>query len=137
MQFWLKQFVIVNKEFFWYKILQSPTLQPHQSVKAHKLYKSYKCLYEVIFFSYSIGYLNHSVHSAPISAGGLSLLPNFQKGGLDRISIFSGVAGKDRGHFYRGGGRGRWSSFYIKKIKFEIFNDKRSLSTKMFLSDHN
>ena len=136
MQFWLKQFVIVNKEFFWYKILQSPTLQPHQSVKAHKLYKSYKCLYEVIFFSYSIGYLNHSVHSPPISAGGLSLLPNFQKGGLTGSQFLVGLLGKTEVTF-TGGGRGRWSSFYIKKIKFEIFNDKRSLSTKMFLSDHN
>ena len=41
----------------------------------------------------------------------MSLQPNFQKGELDRISIF------------RGG-----CNFYIKnKLKFEIFNDKKSL----------
>ena len=32
--------------------------------------------------------LHHSVHS--LSAGGLDLLPNFQKGGLERISILQG-----------------------------------------------
>ena len=65
--------------------------QPCNHINLLKLtnYIKAKCLYEVIFFWYSIGYLNHSVHS-PISAGELSLLPNFQKGGLDRISIFSG-----------------------------------------------
>ena len=36
----LQQFGIVNKQFFWYKTWYSPTLQPHQSVRAHKLYKS-------------------------------------------------------------------------------------------------
>ena len=62
------------------------------------------------------------MHS-PISAGGLSLLLNFQKGGLDRISIFSGgLLGKREVNFSGG------SSFYIKnELKSEIFNDKRSL----------
>ena len=85
--------------------------QPCSHINLLKLtnYIKAKCLYEVIFFWYSIGYLNHSVHS-PISAGELSLLPNFQKGGLDRISIFSGGCWE----------RARWlfqwvSSFYIKK----------------------
>ena len=43
-----------------------------------------------MFFLYSIDYLDDSVHSPqlPISAGGLGLLPNVQKWGFDRISIF-------------------------------------------------
>ena len=78
-----------------------------------------KCLFEVTFVLYSIGYLNLSVHS-PISARWLSFLQHFQKGGLDMISIFSGGCWE----------RVRWlfqgiSSFYIKnKLKFEIFNNK-------------
>ena len=63
----------------------------------------------------------------PLSAGGLSLQPNFQKGGLDRI--------------LRGGGRGLlekrgWlfsGRVAVKnKLKSEIFNNKKSLSTKVF-----
>ena len=41
-----------------------------------------KCLYEVIFYLYSIGYLDHNMHPTPpppplFLPGGLSLLPNF------------------------------------------------------------
>ena len=40
----------------------------------------------------------------PLSAGGLSLQPNFQKGGLDRILRGGeGVAGKKGVAFFRGG----------------------------------
>ena len=62
----------------------------------------------------------------PLSAGGvLRLLLNFQKGGLDRISVF-------RGGVYcwpfRGG-----CSFYIKnKLKSETFNDKKVHKQKSF-----
>ena len=60
------------------------------------------------YFLYSIGYLDHSAF--PISAGGLNLLLNFQKGGLDRISIFSGgLLGKREVNFSGG------FNFYIKK----------------------
>ena len=52
----------------------------------------------------------HSVHL--LSAGGLSLLPNFQERGPDRISFF----------FSRGR---EGSHFYIKnKLKSEILNKK-------------
>ena len=70
-------------------------LQPHQwyLLKLTNYIKA-KCLYEVIFFMYNIGYLHHNMHPPPpplISAGGLSLLPNFQKGEkFDRISGFRG-----------------------------------------------
>ena len=55
-----------------------------------------------------------------LSAGGgrLSLLPNFQKGALDRISIFRGRLLGKGGDLFRGG-----FSFYIKnKLKSGIFN---------------
>ena len=42
------------------------------------------------------------------------------------------VAGEDRGDFFQGE---KGCSFFIKnKLKFEIFNDKKGLETKMFLS---
>ena len=64
----------------------------HQSPKA-------KCLFKVIFFLYSIGYLDHSAF--PHFCWGL----NFQKGeGLTGSQFLVGVAGKERGG----------SSFYIK-----------------------
>ena len=61
-----------------------------------------------------MSYLNssklHSVHHSSLSAGGggLSVPPNYQKGGVwqDLSSQISGsqrvVAGKDRGDFFRG-----------------------------------
>ena len=70
----------------------------------------------------------HSVHS--LSPEGLSLLPNFQKMGFDRISIFRGRLLEKRGQlFWAGGGRDR--SFYIKnKLKSEILNDKKNYKPK-------
>ena len=60
----------------------------------------------------------------PLSAGGLNLLPNFQKRGPDRIWIFRGRLLEKRGDFFLQGGRGY--SFYIKnKLKSEILNDKK------------
>ena len=59
----------------------------------------------------------------------------FTKSGvLHRISIFrGGLLGKKGVTFFRGGVWGY--SFYIKnKLKSEIFNDKKSLYTKMFFS---
>ena len=71
----------------------------------------------------------HSVQS-PLSfcSGGeeLSPQPNFQKkegGGLTRPSLLEGVAGKEEVIFFRG--RGLQFS-HKKKLKFEIFNDKKS-----------
>ena len=40
-----------------------------------------------------------------------------------------GIAGKERGDFFQGG-----VQFLHKKLKSEIFNGKRSLEMKMFLS---
>ena len=37
----------------------------------------------------------------PLSAGGLSLLPNFQKRGPDRISIFRGRLLEKKGDFFQ------------------------------------
>ena len=66
------------------------------------------------------------MHPPPfLSAGRLSLQPNFQKGGrLDRTSqLLEGV-------IFSGG-----CNFNIKnKLKSEIFNDKKNLQTKMFFS---
>ena len=55
--------------------------------------------------------------------GRLSLQPNFQKGG-GLTELLEGVAGKEEGDFFQGGGR----NCHIKaKLKSEIFNDKKSL----------
>ena len=60
----------------------------------------------------------------PLSAGtGLNLQPNFQKWGLDRTSTGrGGIAGKEGMTFLWG-----VPIFTHKKIKSEIFNDKKSL----------
>ena len=59
-----------------------------------------------------VGFLQvpHSVHSPPLPqtfwgvGGGLNLQPNFQKGGLDRTSVFrGGLLGKRGVTFFRGG----------------------------------
>ena len=78
----------------------------------------------------------HSVHPPPpfLLGGrgrGFSLRPIFQKGGLDRISIFRvGLLGRRRTTLFR-----ESCSFYIKnKLKSQIFNNKKSLSSKMFFS---
>ena len=74
----------------------------------------------------------HSVHSSSFFAGGgcVWFEPSttfLKKRGLTRSQV---VAGKDRGEFFQGG-----CSFYIKnQLKYEIFNDKKSLQTKKFLS---
>ena len=62
----------------------------------------------------------------------MNLLPNFQKGELDRTSILRGVAGNEEVCFFR---RRGVAIFYIKNnLKSEIFNDKKGLLTKMFFS---
>ena len=59
----------------------------------------------------------------PLSAGGLSLQPNFQKGGgLTGPQLLEGDAGK------KGGSGVGGCNFHIKiNLKSEIFNDKKSL----------
>ena len=64
--------------------------------------------------------------------GGLTLQPNFQKGGegLTGPQLLQGVARKEVGDFFQGG-----CSCHIKnKLKFEICNDKKSLKVKIFFS---
>ena len=70
-------------------------------------------------------------HPFLLREGGLSFWPIFQKGGLDRISIFrGGLLGRRRTTLFR-----ESCSFYIKnKLKSQIFNNKKSLSSKMFFS---
>ena len=74
--------------------------------------------------------MNHSIF-----AGGLNLLPNFQKKGsgeaLQDHNFKMRVAGEDGGVIFQGGW---WCSFYMKnKLNSEIFN-KKSLLRKMFSS---
>ena len=57
--------------------------------------------------------------------GGLSLQPNFQKGGAWQDFNFQrGVAGKEQGDFFQGD---RLQFLHKSKLKSEIFNDKQSL----------
>ena len=79
-------------------------------------------------------FLKWSTYGAhALTAGGLSLLPNFQKKGTDRISIFRGRLMEKRGDFFEQGG-GRDRSFNItNKLKSDILNDKKNLQTKMFI----
>ena len=75
---------------------------------------------------------SHSVHPpAPLSAGELSLQPNFQKGGgLTGPQLLEGGCWERGGDFFQGG-----CNFHIKnKLKSEIFNDKKSLYAKIFFS---
>ena len=59
-------------------------------------------LYHVRRYIQGIYYIyNHSVHPPSFLQGGLSLLPNFQKGGLKKTSTFRG--GKEGGYFFQGG----------------------------------
>ena len=70
----------------------------------------------------------HSVHHPPFCRGwgGLNLL-NFQKGGYGRASTLRGGCWKRRGNFFQG-----VLQFLQKKIKFEIFNDKKISKQKYF-----
>ena len=68
--------------------------------------------------------------------GGLSLQPNFQKGGrkgggLERPQLLEGGCWERVGDFFKGGR----CNFHIKnKLKSEIFNEKKSLYAKIFFS---
>ena len=67
----------------------------------------------------------HRLHPRPfpLSAGGLNLLLNFQKGGgLAGPQFLEGVAGKQWVTF-----QGPCNVYMKKKLKSEIFNDKKSL----------
>ena len=83
------------------------TLQPHQwNLLKLTNYIKAKCLYEVIFFLYSIGYLDHNMHPSPpalISAVGIEPSSKFSKrGDFTESQILEGVAGKERCDLYQG-----------------------------------
>ena len=60
----------------------------------------------------------------------MNLLPNFQKGGAQDLNFEKGVAGKEGVTFFRG-----VAIFTKKKLKSEIFNDKKKIINKnIFLS---
>ena len=63
-----------------------------------------KCLYEVISFLYSIGYLDHSVHSPhlPFLLEGWAFYQILKTGGLTGPQLLIGVAGKEQGDFFQG-----------------------------------
>ena len=66
---------------------------------------------------------------ATLSACGLNLLPNFQKGGLDRTSTLRGGLLEKRGSL-----SGGVAIFTPKKpLKSEIFNDKKFINKNIFL----
>ena len=84
----------------------------------------------------------HPITPLPLLLGvgdgwGLSLRPNFQKGGyLTGSQFLEGACWENGGYFCQKAGKwgeGRGSSFYMKsKLKTELFNDKKGLQTKIF-----
>ena len=56
-------------------------------------------LKEYVKHSFKVIY-SHSVHPPPLFAGGLSLLPNFQKGGLTGFQFLEGGCWKRGGDFF-------------------------------------
>ena len=77
-----------------------------------------------------MGILKYTVNSKQPERRNMQLLPNFQKGerisAWKDLSFYRGVSGKEDMTFSRGG-----CSFYIKrKIKSEIFNDKKKFINK-------
>ena len=66
-----------------------------------------------------------------LSAGGWTSYQIFKKGGLDRTSTLRGRLLEKRDNFFQGG-----VAILQKKnkLKSEIFNDKKSLWTKIFFS---
>ena len=71
------------------------------------------------------------MHTPPFLQGGLSLQPNFQKGGdLTGPQLLEMVVGKEGvcDFFQEGVEGGGGCNFHVKKkLKSEIFNDKKSL----------
>ena len=70
------------------------------------------------------------VCTPPFCCGGWTSYQIFIKAGLDRTSTLRrGDAGKEGGNFFQGG-----CNFYIKKLKSEIFNDKKKFINKNIFS---
>ena len=66
--------------------------------------KVYKVSAKKVWRSYVSWYQRVIVCTFPLSAGDLSLQPNFQKGGFERTSTFrGGVAGKEGNDFFKEG----------------------------------
>ena len=72
------------------------------------------------------------MHPPPFLLGGLNFQPNFQKGrgGLGRTSTFREGCWERVDDFFHGGD----AIFTHKKLKSEIFNNKKSLQAKLFFS---
>ena len=86
-------------------------LQPHQwyLLKLTNYIKA-KCLYEVIFFLYSIGYFDHSVHSRPhphttprFLLEGWAFYQILKNGCSTGSQFLMGIAGKKQSDFFQGG----------------------------------
>ena len=72
----------------------------------------------------------HSVHpSTPFLVGELSLLPNFQKEGLDRIQSFRGGCWEKEGELFQW-----WVLQFLhkNKLKFIIFNNVKKFHKQKF-----
>ena len=112
---------------------------PHNFVKYYLIFfkkglfyaKCYPAvLWEIFLMLRSVG-PNIVGTPAPFLQGkGLSLQPNFQKGGLDRTSTFRGGLLGKRGWLFS---RGRLQFSHKNKLKSEIFNDKQFISKNIFL----
>ena len=80
-----------------------------------------RCSYKRVLWKYlAANQHEHNVHP-----------PIFQKGGLDRMSVFRG------GCWEWGGGGGRFQVLLKNKLKSEIFNDKKSKINKNVFLYHN
>ena len=75
------------------------------------------------------------MHHSFLLGGGVEPPTKFSKrvrggGGLDRTSTFrGGLLGKRGGDFFQGS-----CNFHTKKLKSEIFNDKKKFMAKIFFS---
>ena len=98
---------------------------------------------QMLSAAYSLSALPpHPLTPLPLLLGvgdgwGLSLRPNFQKGGyLTGSQFLEGACWENGGYFFQEAGKwgeGRGSSFFMRsKSKTELFNDKKGLQTKIF-----
>ena len=65
----------------------------------------------------------HSVH--PLSVGGLSLLPNFQKGAWQDLNFWREVAGKEGVQLLEGGCWKRGGDFFSRRVEGLQFLNKK------------
>ena len=79
-------------------------------------------LLQLIYFFIGIYFSNVCAHTPPpplsSGEGALILLPNFQKGGLDNISAFTGGLLGKRGDSFQGGKLAIWTLKINKNLKY-------------------